>query len=231
MELIRIASMEEGVEPLLIRLTRELGDGKNVMWLVPGGSNIPLSVAVMKAIPEELSKHLTIYLTDERFGPIDHPDSNTRLLCEAGIDPKQSRMVGVLAPGLTLDETCEQYALSVETALAAADVVIAQMGMGPDGHICGILPGSQAVESDQLVAGYQTETFTRITLTPKALKQYVSCAYVYAFGDAKKGALSNLLKDMPLTIQPAQILKSLPEAYVYNDSVSGKTAGKVPENT
>lgn len=223
MELIRIANMEEGAAPLLDRLVEELDAGKNVVWLVPGGSNIPLSVSVMDTIGAELTKRLTIYLTDERYGEIDHIDSNTRQLREAGFDPKQARMVNVLARGLGLEETSEQYALSIAAAFEAADIVIAQMGMGPDGHICGILPGSPAVESEKLVVGYVTETFTRITLTPKALKQYVDAAYVFAFGEAKKEALVNLLTDKPLSEQPAQVLKSLEEAYVYNDQLTGES--------
>lgn len=223
MELIRIPTMTDGVAPLLDRLLEELAANKNVLWLVPGGSNIPLSAAVMKEINEDASRNLTIYLTDERYGPVDHADSNTRQLREAGFDPKQARQVNVLSDGLTLDETAEQYALSIGAAFEVADVVIAQMGMGPDGHICGALPGSPAVQSDKLVVGYQTETFTRVTLTPHALKQYVSAAYVFAFGENKREALDNLLnKDLSIAEQPAQILKQLPEAYVYNDLLAGE---------
>jgi 6-phosphogluconolactonase len=213
--------MTEGDAPLSDRLQAELEAGKNVLWLVPGGSNIPLSAEVMRQIPDELTHRLTIYLTDERYGEVDHPDSNTRQLREAGFDPKDARMVHVLAPGLGLEETAEQYALSIAAAFEVADIVIAQIGMGPDGHICGILPGSPAVTSDQLAVGYKTETFTRITLTPRALIEHVDAAYVYAFGEAKLPALENLLgKELPLDEQPAQLLKQLPEAYVYNDQLA-----------
>jgi 6-phosphogluconolactonase/glucosamine-6-phosphate isomerase/deaminase len=222
MELIRIGSLEEGAAPLFERIVHELEEGKRVIWLVPGGSNIPLSVTVMDNLATDLTKNLTIYLTDERFGEVNHPDSNARQLREAGFDPKQARTVHVLAKGLTFEETIEQYALSFDTAAQVADVVIAQMGMGPDGHICGILPGSTAVNSDKLVAGYETEQFVRITLTPKALQQYVTAGFVYAFGGAKKEALEELLTDIPMNEQPAQILKSLPEAYVYNDQIEGE---------
>lgn len=214
--------MEEGVQPLLDRLMEELQNGKRVLWLVPGGSNIPLSAQVMRELPEDLTEQLTMYLTDERYGEINHPDSNTRQLQEAGFNAKKARQVNVLARGLSLEETTEQYALSISTAFQAADVVIAQMGMGPDGHICGVLPGSPAVHSRKLVVGYPTETFTRITLTPKALQDHVTAAYVYAFGEAKKEALTNLLTGKSLDEQPAQVLKSLPEAYVYNDQMEGE---------
>jgi 6-phosphogluconolactonase/glucosamine-6-phosphate isomerase/deaminase len=210
------------VAPLLDRLVEELENNKKVLWLIPGGSNIPLSVEVMRQIPEDLTSNLTVYLTDERYGEFNHPDSNSRQLEEAGFEHKNARVTWMLAEGLSLEETAEQYALSMSTAFDAADVVIAQMGMGADGHICGILPGSPAVDSDKLVVGYVTENFTRITLTPKALMDHISVAYVFAFGEAKKEALANLFTDIPLNEQPAQVLKSLPETYVYNDQIEGE---------
>lgn len=211
--------MAEGAQPLYDRLVSELETGDSVLWLVPGGSNIPLAADISKRLPDELTKNLTIYLTDERYGDVWHADSNTRQLEEAGFDPKQATMVPVLSGDLTLEETTEHYSDALADAFAASDVVVGQFGMGPDGHIAGVLPGSPAVTSDDLAAGYTTETFTRITMTPEAIK-HVDVAFVYAFGDAKQEALQNLLsQDLSLDQQPAQILKQLPEAYVFNDQL------------
>jgi len=223
MELIKIPTLTDGSAPLLDRLTEELEAGQHVLWLVSGGSNIPMSAAVMRDIPDVLTKNLTIYLTDERYGEIGHADSNAFQLEQAGFDPKQARMVNILARGLSLEETSEQYALSIAAAFEASDIVIAQIGMGPDGHILGALPGSPAVDSDKLVVGYKSETFTRVTLTLKAAKENIDIAYVFAFGEGKHEALHNLLnRDLPLNKQPAQVLKQLPECYVYNDQLAGE---------
>ncbi len=211
--------MHDGAAPLYERLVAELETGDRVLWVVPGGSNIPLSADISQRLPEELTQNLTIYLTDERYGEVWHPDSNTRQLEEAGFTPKKAVMVPVLTGGLSLQETAEHYADALADAFANADVVIGQFGMGADGHIAGMLPGSPAVTSTELAVGYQTETFTRITMTPQAIEQ-VDAAYVYAFGEAKRPALENLEnKDLPLDEQPAQILKLLPEAYVFNDQI------------
>lgn len=216
MEFIRIASMAEGAQPLYERLRRELEAGEQVLWLVPGGSNIPLTVEVMLRLPDDLTSRLTVMLTDERYGEVDHLDSNTRQLREAGFTPAKATVIPVLQAAMSLNETVEHYKSELSAAFAHASVVIGQFGMGPDGHIAGILPGSPAVISSSLVAGYQAEKFTRITMTPPAF-QHVDTAYVYAFGDAKRQALENLSKNISLDEQPAQIVKSLPEAYVYND--------------
>lgn len=221
MKLIQIASLAEGAQPLLERLQQELEAGEKVLWLVPGGSNIPLSVQVMLRLPGELTRQLTIALTDERYGELDHADSNTRQLREAGFEPQYASMIPVLYKDGSFEETVEKYAEALGEAFTSATVVIGQFGMGADGHIAGMLPVSPAVTSDILIAGYQAETFIRITMTPAAFK-HVDAAYVYAFGEAKRQALENLSKDLDLGEQPAQILKSLPEAYVYNDQIEGE---------
>jgi 6-phosphogluconolactonase/glucosamine-6-phosphate isomerase/deaminase len=221
MELIRINSIHEGAEPLADRLTDELTAGKKVLWLVSGGSNIPLSVEVMNRIPVDLTNALTIFLTDERYGEVGHADSNSKQLDDAGIDHKNARVTYVLSKGMSLIETCDQYSLAISAAFEVADIVIGQFGMGPDGHILGILPGTPAVDSEKLVVGYETEQFTRITLSAKAVQDNVDAAYVFAFGDNKKDQLLTLTsKDLPVDEQPAQLLKSLPEAYVYNDQIA-----------
>jgi 6-phosphogluconolactonase/glucosamine-6-phosphate isomerase/deaminase len=209
----------DGASALSARLIRELGAHSRVLWLVPGGSNIPLSVAVMEQIPDDLSVRLAVYLTDERFGPIGHPDSNLQQLVDAGFEPKNATVVGVLMPAVALEETVTRYNNAVKAAFAAAGVIIGQFGIGGDGHIAGMLPGTPGITSKAMVVGYSTETFTRVTLTAHALQQ-VSVAYAYAFGDTKLTALTNLKdRDLPLLEQPSQILKQLPESYIYSDQI------------
>jgi 6-phosphogluconolactonase/glucosamine-6-phosphate isomerase/deaminase len=206
-------------KPLTERLLTELRNTENVnvLWLVSGGSNIALSVAVMDQLPDDLTSKLTVVLTDERFGPVGHPDSNLQQLVAAGFDPKQATVIGVLMPGVALAETCERYNTIIAGAFAAASVSIAQFGIGSDGHIAGILPGSPALDSQELVTGYETPQYTRITLTMLGLRK-ISVAYAFAFGDSKLTALTNLRdKDIALGNQPSQVLKQISESYVYSD--------------
>jgi hypothetical protein len=54
-----------------------------------------------------------------------------------------------------------------------------------------------------------------------AAKNHIDSAYVFTFGEAKRPQLEILLNsDVPLSHQPAQLLKQLPEAYVYNDQIA-----------
>ncbi len=224
MKCIRIDSSSDVKAPLAVRLLRELEseDVKRVLWIVAGGSNIAMTVEVMQQLPDELTPKLAIALSDERFGPVGHPDSNLQQLFNAGFQPKQASVIPVLTPGLPLKETCERYSSAMQAAFGAADVTIAQLGIGSDGHIAGVLPGTAGVNSKELVVGYETETYTRITLTLKALKK-VTAAFAFAFGADKHETLEKLCnKDLPLAKQPAQILQRIHESYVYNDQVGGE---------
>jgi 6-phosphogluconolactonase/glucosamine-6-phosphate isomerase/deaminase len=219
MKCIVSADWDEGTAALTARLRKELGTGKRVLWLLGGGSNIAASVKVMDAITDEESEKLAIFLTDERYGELDHQDSNARQLREAGFQPKQAIFVPTLASGLSLGETEERYAQALQTAMEHADVIIGQFGMGPDGHIAGILPNSPATTATGWVTGYEAPPYVRITMTFEALRR-ITAAYLFVFGASKQEAVSNLQTEtLPLEQQPAQILKELPEAYVYSDQL------------
>jgi 6-phosphogluconolactonase/glucosamine-6-phosphate isomerase/deaminase len=177
----------------------------------------------MSNLKDELTQNLSVFMTDERFGEVGHVHSNSHQLTEAGFQPKDAVFVPMLQPGFSMDETSERYAQALERAVEHADIVIAQSGIGPDGHIAGILPHSVAVKATGWVVGYEAPHYTRMTMTFDALR-HIDAAYYMAFGDDKLEALQRLRdEEVSLDDQPAQILKELKEAYVYNDQVGGKT--------
>ncbi|HVV66518.1 MAG TPA: 6-phosphogluconolactonase [Candidatus Saccharimonadales bacterium] len=224
MQFITCNDAREGTEKFTDRLMQELQAGKKVLWLVCGGSNIAAEAEIMKRIPPELSANLAITLTDERYGEPGHKDSNWRQLQDAGFDFKQATSLPVLQSGQSLEETAQNYDKMARQAFAGNDIVIALFGIGADGHIAGVLPDSPAAaENDMWAAGYQAGQLTRITLTFPALKQ-IDAAYAFAFGEAKKEALTQLQNEtIELERQPSQILKYLPEAYLYSDQVGETT--------
>jgi 6-phosphogluconolactonase len=214
-----LESQDLAVQALTARLNHEL-EAKHVLWLVSGGSNIEAAVRVMANLPEELTSKLTIMPVDERYGEVNHADSNWQQLMQAGLDAKQAQTLSVLAD-LSFDETLKRYETLASKAFEQADFVVSQLGVGADGHIAGILPGSPAVEASGLVAGYTSQPYQRLTLTFEALKR-VNVAYVLAYGESKKPTLTDLMSGhLSLDIQPAQFLRSLGEVYLYNDQIGG----------
>lgn len=222
MKFILTAGWDDGVADLTERLVHELADGKRVLWLVSGGSNIPSSVHVMDSIPLQLRENLSVMLVDERYGEEGHADSNWTALMRAGFKGDGAKLLPALQKGLDFEQTITRYNRLAEQAFDDSEVSIAQLGIGDDGHIGGILPNSPAAEeTEQLVIGYPSEPYTRLTLSFAGLRR-LTAAFAFAFGENKHEALTALQnKSLPLDQQPAQILKELPEAYLYSDQVVG----------
>jgi 6-phosphogluconolactonase/glucosamine-6-phosphate isomerase/deaminase len=220
MQYILTAGWEDGVADLTVRLVRELASGKRVLWLVSGGSNIPASVQIMDNLSGALSQNLTVMLADERYGEPGHAESNWAQLLRAGFKQGQATLLPILQAGLNLKQTVARYNQLAKQAFADHDIIIAQLGVGRDGEICGIVANSPAaLETTELIVSYQDPPLARLTLTFAGLRQ-ISAVYAFAFGQPKHKVLVSLATE-PLTPdeQPAQILKQLPEAYVYNDQV------------
>jgi 6-phosphogluconolactonase/glucosamine-6-phosphate isomerase/deaminase len=220
MKYILTSGWDDGVADLTDRLVRELDGSKRVLWLVSGGSNVPASVSVMLNVPARLSRNLSISLIDERWGKPGHKDSNWQQLLQAGFDGKRASLLPVLRPGSAFKQSIKDFGDLIKRAFDENDIAIGQLGIGADGHIAGILPGSAAAqESKDLAAGYEAPPLKRLTLTFPALRRLDS-AYVFAFGGPKRQTLESLrTRKTGLSEQPAQILKELKEAYVYNDQV------------
>jgi 6-phosphogluconolactonase/glucosamine-6-phosphate isomerase/deaminase len=222
MQFIKTKDWQAGTTDLSKRLTKELKAGKRVIWLVPGGSNIPASVKIMDSLAPELTERLAILLTDERYGLPGHPDSNFRQLHDGGFNPQQATFIPVLVENLKLQDTTHRYEELVQKALEHAEIIIGQFGIGADGHLAGILPHSAASRAKGLVSSYEAASYVRLTLTFEALKR-LEVAYAFVFGNEKQPALERLqTEDLDLSEQPSQILKQLPEAYIYNDQIGDK---------
>jgi 6-phosphogluconolactonase/glucosamine-6-phosphate isomerase/deaminase len=216
--------------PGIVHMSRFIADhlkqGKTVLWFISGGSNIPHTVQALYQISDVVSNqqwnNLFIALTDERYGPVGHADSNwhqiTFELSIQQFDISQINTIPILRD-LPLDRTVEEYSHAIHEASDSVDVIVGQLGIGADGHIAGILPHSGAIDTIHMAHGYIAQPFTRITLSMKALRE-IDVAYVFVFGESKLATLKKLYdENAPLEEQPAQILKELKEVYVYEDVV------------
>ncbi len=223
MQIYKVGIPSIAIAPLVSQLKSSLFVGPT-LWIVSGGSNIPLSVEAMKRIDYDLSANLTLALADERYGTYGHPDSNWTQLNSAGFDPKRAKTIEILSTdNPSLEETVKKYANAISMAFYENEHRIGQFGMGADGHIAGILPHSPAsLETSELVIGYQSQPFTRVTLTFEAIR-HLNIAFLIAGGVDKHDQLIKLTSggDVPLDEQPAQIIKQITDTYVYNDQIEG----------
>ncbi|MEO5628081.1 MAG: 6-phosphogluconolactonase [Candidatus Saccharimonadales bacterium] len=217
MKLCKITNRQPVVDYLADLLQKKLAAGQKVLWLVPGGSAINVAVAVAVKLKDTDLTNLTVTLTDERFGPVGHPNSNWGQLHAANFHLPGATMVPVLH-GHNIKETTTEFARHLQDYCQASAYCIGLFGIGGDGHTAGILPGSSAVVATDWAACYDTPEFQRITMTPPAVAA-LSEAVVYVMGDSKLEALNNLQKDVPLEQQPAQALKKVPKLTVFNDQI------------
>ena len=195
------------IEDIAHAIVRAAEKGK-VLYLASGGSSLPLSVAALHTVPASLRAQVTVTLTDERFGPVGHTDSNWQQMREAGFDPDGFVSLEVLREAsLTRDASAQEFEEKLRAALAHADTVIALFGIGADHHIAGILPRSDAARmSEHFVTAYDAGAYERITITPPVFPN-IDKAFVYAKGEAKRESIDSLTLDRSYIEHPNQLIK------------------------
>lgn len=226
MQVIKSTDPSEGVSDLSARLNSALLEGKRVLWLISGGSNINAAVNIMKQVPDNHSDQLTISLIDERFGEPGHQDSNFQQLLVAGFEPKRAHLISILKSGLSLENTAKEFEKILQNTLSSVDLSVGLVGIGEDCHIAGILPNSRAaIENEKYVCAYKSEPYERVTTTFILLEK-LDIIYAFAFGANKSTALIEATEGNLSPIEkPAVILRDLKESYIYSDQVGEQKHG------
>jgi 6-phosphogluconolactonase len=209
-------------------------------WATTGGSTAPaiyrafLEPALRERMPWE---QIHTWWGDDRFVPSDHPLSNVRpfddILLEAGDwesvhsdDPRtQLRLpAGNVHPFRTgeaigVGEDADACARSLADELRAAalresddwpvfDLVV--LGIGPDGHILSVFPGSPAFDSRDWALGVPAPTqvephVPRVTLNPEIVR-VARRVVVVAFGAAKRDVIARVFgSEIDVRALPAQL--------------------------
>jgi 6-phosphogluconolactonase len=111
-------------------------------------------------------EELTILFGDERWVPVEDPDSNEGMARRVLLDHVPVRAVHSLrGAGVDLTAAADAYDALV-ASLGRIDVV--HLGLGPDGHTASLFPGSSALSvEDRLVVatGDDDHPHPRLTLT------------------------------------------------------------------
>lgn len=215
MKFIKVHDTKPVVDYLTQQISTALDDGKQVAWLVPGGSSIGIAVEVSKNLIGRNLDKLFVTLTDERYGEASHADSNWKQLADLGFSLPGANLHPVLS-GQDREVTTQSFAGTLAKIFEQCPVRLGFFGIGPDGHTAGILPGSPAVTSSALAASYDAGNFERITMTPPAIAKLTE-AVVYAVGEAKWPVFDHLPEAIALHDQPAQALKSVSQLTIFND--------------
>lgn len=189
---------------------------RNILLFVTGGSSIKVALKLAEILKENTYNNLTVMLTDERYGPINHADSNWQQLLGQGFHINGAKLISILT-GDDANTTTQKFNESLQEELKKDSYKIGMFGIGADGHTAGILPHTGAVDSTDLAYTYKTEKFERITITPKTIIQ-LDEAVVYARGEDKWPVLKDLGKEKSIEDQPAQILKKVKLLKMFTDN-------------
>lgn len=137
---------------------------------------------------------ISVTLSDDRFVPADSPESNERLVRERLLTGNAA--AAKFVPMSVAADTVEAAAGAVEgavRALAPFDVML--LGMGEDGHIASLIPGSPVLEAGMdptgeryclgVPAGVGSPPLARVTMTMPALLQ-ARLTLILISGEAKR---------------------------------------------
>jgi len=204
---------------IVLSILKQLESGQRVLFLVAGGSSMVVALKVAELLrnypQQNLIKNLTITLTDERYGPLDHSDSNWYQLLRGGFALSPAKLIPILS-GDDFMATTKKFNENLNQEFRLADYKIGLFGIGADGHTAGILPGSEAVKSEDLACGYDTPTFSRVTITPKTIEK-LDEAIVWTQGENKWSLLENFGKNIDIIKQPTQVLKRVSILTIFTD--------------
>ncbi|MBI5069152.1 MAG: 6-phosphogluconolactonase [Deltaproteobacteria bacterium] len=187
----------------IARTATRAAEARGLAAIALAGGSTPIRTYRRLAEPEEHEgvpwERVLFFFGDERCVPPDHPDSNTRMVREALLARLPIPAANVFRMAGELDDP-ERAAAAYEADLRqelgpAPRLDLAILGMGVDGHVASLFPGSPALEErTRLVCaatGGQPQP-RRLTLTLPALCAARAVLFLVS-GAEKAGTVAEVL--------------------------------------
>jgi 6-phosphogluconolactonase len=133
-----------------------------------------------------------VYLGDERFVPVDDPDSNEGMIRRVLFANAQPKAIHSMAgAGATVEAAADAY----DALIRAADpIAVTHLGLGPDGHTASLFPGATSLSvTDRMVvsAGDEQHPHPRLTFTYPAIERSPLVVFTVA-GEEKRDAFARV---------------------------------------
>jgi 6-phosphogluconolactonase len=161
-----------------------------------------------------------VFFGDERWVPVDDPESNEGMARQAFVDQVEPRSVYSLRhAGDSIEEAADAYDRLLRD-YGPLDLV--HLGLGPDGHTASLFPGSPSLdERERLVVatGDELHPHPRLTLTFPALNQSRLAVFTVA-GEGKREALQRVKSGDDL---PAARVSAARVIWLVDEAANGST--------
>lgn len=200
MEILKLTNLAEQTQGVISILGKY--ESKSYLLLLSGGQS-----------PNGLYKYLShsfnysfpadVALTDERWRRQKfHSDSNELMIKNTGflgrVEWEKSNWNPILSEKTTPTDEATRYSLVMESLFSKyGKNSVAIIGMGLDGHILGVLPDTEGVNSTETVIYYESEDQyeDRITMTLSCLKNNFSTIILLLPSKSKLTAFESILNN------------------------------------
>ena len=209
-------------------------EGKHILLLFSGGSALAL---INYLHSDLLSSYHTISVLDERYSFDDDDWNFSKLEHSSLLAHATQNGVHLIDPrpheNETLEETAKRFDLALKHwhVIHRDGIVIATMGVGPEGHTAGILPIPENtpaftklfLDDKKCAVGYEVHPeknpYTkRITTTITYLTRHVEHAIVFASGVPKRDILRSIVQgEGDVASVPAMVLQQMKRVDLYTD--------------
>jgi 6-phosphogluconolactonase len=163
-----------------------------------------------------------LFFGDERWVPVDDPESNEGMARHAFIDQVKPRAVySMRHAGDTIEDAADAYDRLLRDHGPPG---LVHLGLGPDGHTASLFPGSPALEERErlvVATGDELHPHPRLTLTFPALNESRLAVFTVA-GVEKREALQRVKAGDDL---PAAHVSAARVIWLVDEAANGSTVG------
>ena len=174
---------------------------------------------------------IDLWLSDERWVPWDHADSNGRMAVES----LGERGTGLIRPRwselMRVEESAAHYDAELRLLHGEAWPDMVLLGMGADGHTASLFPDTDALVAPEparwYVANHVPQLATwRLTATPWLL-QHCTDVLVLVAGESKAETLAEVIEG-PDGTHPIQLLRQASGSvtFIVDEAASQRLAGR-----
>lgn len=193
----------DAADDLFEKITSLLASGEDAHIVLTGGTvGIQTLVELAPLVSRMDLSGLHLWFGDERFVESESPDRNFNqakdaLLSKIPVPPKNIHPMPSVESG-PLSAAASAFAQEIEAIAPKFDIVL--LGMGPDGHVASLFPGSTPESHGELVIAESSSPkppAERISLSYKALCSANEVWFLVA-GSDKADAVSKVFEEKKL---------------------------------